>query len=66
MKKQKKQTVKVMTICGGSKLEMHHIGKMPTRGCAHVSVHDYYTQLRQLDDNDTDNAIRTLRRIKAQ
>lgn len=55
-----------MTIRGGSKLEMHHIGKVPIHGCARVSVHDYYTQLRQLDDNDTDNAIRTLRRIKAQ
>ena len=66
MKKAKKQTVKVMTIRGGSKLEMRHIGKAPMHGCARVSVHDYYTQLRQLDDDDTDNAIRTLRRIKAQ
>ena len=45
---------------------MRHIDKVSTCGRARVGAHDYYAQLRQLDDNDTDNAIRTLRRIKAQ
>ena len=60
MKKQEKQTVKAR-----SKPEMRHIDKVSTCGRARVGAHDYYAQLRQIDDNDTDNAIRTLRRIKA-